>query len=101
MGLALETIDYVFMDRPWLQQADAPSMLLSWKGLVASPVPLHQIMWKREPVNAAFVAFDANLSAFQAAIHHVQKLVNLNTIHVVVLGSTSGDVYEGFAFLKE
>ena len=89
------------MDRPWLQQADALGTLLSRKGLVASATPLHQVPWKHEPLKVAFVAFDADLLAPQSTIHHVQKSVKLNQVHVIVIGSNSWDLHEGAAFFEE
>ena len=63
--------------------------------------PLHQVLWKHEPLNVAFVASDANLPALHSAIHHVQKSVKLNQVHVIVIGSNSRDLREGAAFFKE
>ena len=100
-GLASEAVDYVFMNRQWLHQIDAPGALMSWKGLNVSNVPLHQVLWKHEPLNVAFIATGTNLPALQAAMYHVHKSVQLNHIHVVLLCSASRDLHEGATFFED
>ena len=100
-GIASEHVDYIFMDRPWLQQTDASGTPLSWKGIAASATPLHQVLWKYKALGVAFVASDSDLPALQATIFHLQQLVQLNCIEVVVLSSTTRDLHEGATFFKE
>ena len=62
-GVVSESVDYVFLDRPWLQPADAHGTMLCSKGLVEDATPLSQMLWKHEALNLAFVASEDSLEA--------------------------------------
>ena len=89
------------MDRPWLQRSNAPGTLLSLKGLQAENTALHQVLWKHDALNLAFIAVDLELGPLQSVLQQVRSSVRIHELHIIVLGSTSSELHEGATFFKE
>ena len=101
VGVASEHINYLFLDRPWLQASDAPGTMLCWKQRLEDPTPLLQVLWKHEALNVAFLASEDPLTDVMKVMQQVHRSVRVNAMHLIVLGAADRPLYEGATFLRE
>ena len=100
-GMASKHIDYLFLDRPWLQASDALGTMLCWKRLLEDPTPLPQVLWKHEAVNVACFASADSLADVMKIIQQVHRSVHVSAMRLIVLGAADRPRYDGATTLRE
>ena len=100
-GVGSERVDYIFSDRPWLQPLDAPGTMLRWKHILKDPTPLPQVLWVHEALNMVFIASEDSLVDVMKVMQHVHRSVQVNAMHLIVLGHIDTPLYDGAVHLRE